>query len=300
MEKNKNRKLNIYFILMLLVISPRVSAEEFPKFQTGDLVGLEVENEKKYDGSSLWGYMNGGADLYLEYGFNKLLVQQVKWRDQQFKVEIFQMIHPAAAFGIFSIFQYNCSETIADFPFSCSTAYQSKIAKSRFYFSVINEKGSPESQKLSNQIATFLAKKTQPIIYELPAVYQDTLFAPFRYKLKLMVGGLGIQNGVPEWTANFERFDDYRLFVLKIQDTTGISRGKMKLAMVDFSTANDCNQYLTDIGFTTTKENHQEINKENQQFSYWKWSKKAVLLIVYHQQTPFIKTVYELIKQHTR
>ncbi len=47
---------------------PEITAEELP--------GFMLNRNECFDGGSLWGYMNGGADIYLEYGFEKLRVEE--------------------------------------------------------------------------------------------------------------------------------------------------------------------------------------------------------------------------------
>ena len=57
-----------------------------------------------FTNDDLYRYINGGAERYLGYGFQRLLVQEYQSRDEKsaIRVEIYQMDRPSNAFGIFS------------------------------------------------------------------------------------------------------------------------------------------------------------------------------------------------------
>ena len=55
-----------------------------------------------FAGERLFEHINGGADIYYEYGFDALLVQQYNKEDKAVFLEIYRMNDPAAAFGIYS------------------------------------------------------------------------------------------------------------------------------------------------------------------------------------------------------
>jgi hypothetical protein len=57
-----------------------------------------------YNGENLFSYINGGADIYLEYGFDKVV--SCKYRNltaTEIHLEIYKMTSDTAAFGIFSL-----------------------------------------------------------------------------------------------------------------------------------------------------------------------------------------------------
>ena len=57
-----------------------------------------------YSGRELYEYINGGADLYLEYGFDQAAVLEYKGPDDAAViVDIYRMASPTAAYGIFSL-----------------------------------------------------------------------------------------------------------------------------------------------------------------------------------------------------
>jgi hypothetical protein len=65
--------------------------------------GWTLEGEADvYPGEGLYEHINGGADIYHEYGFVTLIVQRYTNQDKSISVEIYHMGDPPGAFGIYS------------------------------------------------------------------------------------------------------------------------------------------------------------------------------------------------------
>ena len=67
--------------LLIFIFSASIifsqSEKEFPLLLDSDINGGKILRTSYYDGTSLWGLIDGGADIYLEYGFDKLLLQEI-------------------------------------------------------------------------------------------------------------------------------------------------------------------------------------------------------------------------------
>ena len=60
-------------------------------------------NTQEYKGDDLFLYINGGAELYHEYGFKQVLVQDFQNPEgKSISLEIYEMTHPDSAFGIYT------------------------------------------------------------------------------------------------------------------------------------------------------------------------------------------------------
>ena len=70
-----------------------------------DCPGIEVSGESKlYVGDDLFNLINGGAELYHEFGFAEVLVTEILIQGTDpLKVEIYDMGSPEAAWGIYSM-----------------------------------------------------------------------------------------------------------------------------------------------------------------------------------------------------
>ena len=72
--------------------------------EPSELAGWEKDGEAQFfDGDNLFIYIDGGAEIYLEYGFLRVLVQDYKSQvGNRLSLEIFEMKSPASAYGMFT------------------------------------------------------------------------------------------------------------------------------------------------------------------------------------------------------
>lgn len=103
-------------LLVLVVVASCLSfscSSERAALPAGSLTALLPGDEvsgwerdgapEEYEGEDLYAYINGGAEIYHEYGFRRVVLQD--YRDgegRSVSLEIFEMGTPAAAFGMFS------------------------------------------------------------------------------------------------------------------------------------------------------------------------------------------------------
>lgn len=93
---------SLFFLTMHLFAQEAHLLSLFPSSE--EMQGFEIINEPEYfQGDDLFFLINGGADIYLEYGFKDVI--SVSFENEQklrFKAEIYQMQNDSAAYGIFS------------------------------------------------------------------------------------------------------------------------------------------------------------------------------------------------------
>jgi hypothetical protein len=63
--------------------------------------GWEKTETLKFTGHDLYGYIDGGAELFYEFGFIDLTVQRYSKGDDELTLEIYRMSSPEAALGIY-------------------------------------------------------------------------------------------------------------------------------------------------------------------------------------------------------
>ncbi|MGM0530096.1 MAG: DUF6599 family protein [Bacteroidota bacterium] len=98
--------------IILIFLSLLFTIEAYPMNQDTVLMkklpestaSLPVESEKVYEvAEELYDYINGGAELYLNYGFRKLAQRIYKFGEEnEIKAEIFDLSAPKNAYGVFS------------------------------------------------------------------------------------------------------------------------------------------------------------------------------------------------------
>jgi hypothetical protein len=86
--------LSLAFLFIGLPAAAESPADYLPKDP--------VSKPEIFVGQKLFDYMNGGAELYLAYGFVDIAVQAYQTTGNQVTVEIYRMGGPYDAFGIFS------------------------------------------------------------------------------------------------------------------------------------------------------------------------------------------------------
>jgi hypothetical protein len=63
-----------------------------------------VDSVRVFTGEELFTFIDGGADIYLEYGFQQVITNEYENpQERSIKLEIYEMTDDAAAFGLFSL-----------------------------------------------------------------------------------------------------------------------------------------------------------------------------------------------------
>jgi len=205
-----------HFIIYILIFTAFVAnGQEIPQLTENETGSLTIVRNQIFDGESLWGYMNGGADIYLEYGFEVLRVEEFIVDNETIKLELFKMAGPVSAFGIYSIKTYKCSQSKVLLSSDCLNPYQYQLLYGDYYLQIINESGSEKAAKLMKEIAGKITSKIEMKELQLPAVYlTDSLKLPLS-EIKMVKGYLGIQNKLIEMAGYFDDIENYQVYFAK-------------------------------------------------------------------------------------
>jgi hypothetical protein len=234
---------NIFFFLVL-TISINAQVNEFPKLKEADFPGLKISREQIFDGSSLWGYINGGADIFLEYGFDKLLLQEIESGGLKIKIELYRMISPSSAFGIYSVSHYKCENKIKSVYYSCITQYQIQCIVDCYYISIINTNGSIEEQELANKLIGKIITSISGTNFIPPQIFNSKLLLAYHDQLKYFKGMLGLQIGMMEWYDYFDGLEGFDVFVLPFSEDDN----SVYVAHIKFNSGASVNTFLSRVG----------------------------------------------------
>ena len=251
--------LNIFAILFLANILQAQENENFPALSKGDSEEIEVLETKQFDGESLWGHINGGADLYLEYGFDELLYQKVYYKGVIYRVEYYKMVDPEAAFGIFSVRRFNCTLSDTLTSHICITGNLIQAALGSIYLSISNELETPEALEMSYDLFSIVLGKVNETSYELPDVLKTENIET--ESVKLIKGTLGFQNGYPMWEMMFEEYNNYKVIIVPIENDSLSTT----LSFVQFESTDDRERFLSNYGFSSTVD---EIQRKEEGSEY--------------------------------
>ena len=197
--------------------------EDFPDIDQNDLPGAKLSPSRVFTGSSLFGYINGGAELYLEYGFDIATVTVINYQGGEYKTEIFKMNGPEEAFGIYSVSKYRCTGMPPLSKFTCQTKYQLQICKGPYYISIINKTGTRSDSIVSIGLGKILTNKITDKEVDLSYYFAEIDDGTLQIKSILAKGRLGIVNGSPGMEDFFMGVNDYTAVIATYEDKRLIS-----------------------------------------------------------------------------
>jgi hypothetical protein len=161
---NSIRKIGIIFFSMLLLIFSPFSASAFEEslFPSGEVFGgWEIVKDATYDGDSLYGHIDGGAELFFELGFVKVDVRIAKpsGSDDEMTLEVYRMADPDAAFGLFLIKSANLAP-ISRLPIpNIVNNYQVSFVKGDYYVLLSSAAGTEILKEKMLQFCEAIAAK---------------------------------------------------------------------------------------------------------------------------------------------
>jgi hypothetical protein len=208
----------------LLFLASGASRAGEPLLANGDMPGLAVTATTPYEGKALYGYIDGGADLYREYGFVRLNVQAVKLDSEEISVEIYHMADDSAAFGIYSVSVAEGARGTG--AHAAATAYQALFASGPFFVRVVNFTGTPEAKARTAAIARVLLKRMGGTAFSIPGIFGRAGIGRLRY----VRGPLGMQNSEADWADVLEGLDPYTGYFAVAAEDSG------RIAMLRFPT----------------------------------------------------------------
>lgn len=214
MNMNIQFKLVTLFLVIYQLIFVPGNAQEFPKL-TEDLLPEAVRiTTRQFGNDGLWGYINGGADLYLEYGFEQVTVQEVQIGKAAYKVDIYRMDSPEAAYGVYSVSRFRCRETNVINHTDCSTPYQYLAAKGNYFLSVSNASGTIAEQQEGLKVAGIILSQITDIDPGFPSIFLDPALEESFAGLKYIKGPIGLQNGYINWDRMFNGLNEFEAWIL--------------------------------------------------------------------------------------
>jgi len=100
---------------------------------------------QSYTAMDLYGRIDGGAELFLEYGFEELIVRDYAKGDEELTLESYRMDSPEAALGIY-LAKLGREEPVARLDFRASfNPYQLNFVKGRYFGQVDNFSGKADN-----------------------------------------------------------------------------------------------------------------------------------------------------------
>ncbi len=178
---------------------------------------LKPNSEQVYGADALYGYMNGGSELYKEYGFRKLTVQEYVVEGELVTAECYEMESPLMAFGIYSVNIYKCANCIdLNLETSCCNPYQVQAYIGNYYFSIINSSGSSAGQEANEKVFKYLLRVNEyDKAFELPSGITELDGKSLFY----LNGELSIANRASGWLNVFRQLKLESCYLIKLNNS---------------------------------------------------------------------------------
>jgi hypothetical protein len=152
------RLVPVCLFSILIPVNAMVNAQQFPELpcQIDDWTMTEQLRIDTHD--DLYDYIDGGAELYISYGFgNALSCRYTKAGQPDVTAEIFDLGSSADAFGIYSQTRDKEEKEYGQGSYYVSGAQF--FWKGRFWISLITNETTDESVKLLHSLAAYLDEK---------------------------------------------------------------------------------------------------------------------------------------------
>ncbi len=122
----------------------------------------KVDPPKRFAQADLYGYIDGGAELFLEYGFEQLTVQKYRNGSNEFTVEAYRMTDAPAAMGVYTMKAGKETPAAGFKERHTANKYQLMFCRSRYYVVVNNLSGSEALAAVQVKFATYIASQLPP------------------------------------------------------------------------------------------------------------------------------------------
>jgi hypothetical protein len=212
--------LSTYLLLLASILSGGVTAlaqeggTAMPLLTNADLPGWTVTDSARYSGKELYGYIDGGAELYHEYGFMQLATQVTRCASRELRIEVYRMQSAESAFGIFSLSRGTCPQDSTLAMWSCVSGRQILCSSGPFALSVIGDDSTKETAGAMDRVMRVLLARIPEAGHRLPPVFASAVVLAFRSEVQFLSGPLALQQARPEWEPYFDGIDRYAMHTL--------------------------------------------------------------------------------------
>jgi hypothetical protein len=202
-------------ILLVCTALPVLSQASFKPDAFSSVPEASVIQSRTFNRESLYGYIDGGAELYLEYGFDTLFVTELSCRGSDLQAEIYRMKDDEAAFGIFSVSRFRCNGGPKLTEHMCRSAYQLQFCKGPFYVSIVNDEGTKADQECANELASVILSRISEPSFSPGRFFEQEPDEETMRSAVLVRGPLGVFNGIPDLEEIMGQASGYTALIIR-------------------------------------------------------------------------------------
>ena len=180
--------MRIILFLVALLVSVDLPAQE-----------PEIKRERVFTGDGLYGFMNGGADLYLEYGCRSLVNRDIVYKGEAFTLDIYEMPGCEDAYGIYSMHVFRCQQADSMGYINCFSPYQLQAVVDNFYVSIVFPSGSTKAEQMAGELIPLYVSANRSFFPDIPEEIATS--PPFSGVVKYLRGPLSVSHASRDLTA---------------------------------------------------------------------------------------------------
>ena len=205
-------------------------------------IDITVKRERTFTGTGLYGFMNGGADLFLEYGVKKLTTRDLVYTDEEYTLDIYEMPTPEDAYGIYSVHIFKCLQADTDEGINCLSTYQLQTVAGNFYISLVFTSGSEKARTNAKVLLQHYTADIKGDNIIFPEQIKTSVPLPYSGVLKFLRGPISISgaqlslatilqgisiNGVWFFPSSDKEGENRVFIIFNDNDTTNSVRAKI-------------------------------------------------------------------------
>lgn len=179
---------SILQLIMALFIFPFLTMAQ-------DRTEVSVKRERVFTGAGLYGFMNGGAELFLEYGVQRLTTRDLVYKGEEFNLDIYEMPSAEDAYGIYSLHVFKCLRTDSAECVDCLSMYQLQMAVGKCYVSLVFPSGSDKAKSLADELIRLYVDTRQSKMPVFPKI--AGAISPYSGLLKFARGPISASAALP-------------------------------------------------------------------------------------------------------
>jgi hypothetical protein len=185
---------------------------------------------EEYKGEDLFYYINGGAEIYHEYGFERVIVQDYKSKNgRSASLEVYKMSTPQSAYGMYTFKSSGRGQELNMGHVGKLQDYYLNFWKGQYLVTITGFDAEKETIDGLKTIASAVDKRIQTgTIAEMPGIYkrlpQENLDTQ---SVKYFLGNLGLMNSYPFANSDIFKIREaikgtyatgYDIYILKYKD----------------------------------------------------------------------------------
>ncbi len=228
-----------FLVLSAVAIQAQVP-DDFIRIDISKIEGAKILQERTFTKESLFGYMNGGAELYLEYGFDRLVVSDLDYNGNTLKVEIYRMPSVDKAFGIYSVNIFRCDSLDGPCDYYCVSDYQLQLCKGEYYVNIINNSGSSEGLKAAKILAQQLTGVIEGSNFDINEYIPGDFMPDNIEKLFLISGDVALGNYAFEYANYIEGYSGYIMLIVESDNNA--------MLIIRFKTGDQLEKFRNSMG----------------------------------------------------